>query len=103
MFHLARSVATSLFIALSVSVVVRTTGANYSSLGHSISDLNKILDLPGALGGWSLDTVAGLSSMAREINRQAAMVGYLNAFLLHTLASAAALPLVLLVSRRRAG
>jgi DHA2 family multidrug resistance protein len=47
-----------------------------------------------------METVGGLSRLAKEINRQSAMIGYLNAFGLYTLASAMAIPLVLLVGGR---
>ena len=50
---------------------------------------------------WSLDSTAGLARLAREMARQASMIGYLDAFGLYTLASVAALPLVLLVRVRK--
>jgi DHA2 family multidrug resistance protein len=49
-----------------------------------------------------MDTMPGLARLAREINRQAAMIGYLNAFSLYTATSAAAMVLVWLARRRRA-
>ena len=103
MFHLVRSVATSLFIAISVAVVIRSTGQNYSGLAGSISSLNKALAMPGTMGGWSLDTTAGLAALSKEITRQATMVGYLNAFLIHTIVSLVATALVLLVPRAPRG
>jgi DHA2 family multidrug resistance protein len=42
----------------------------------------------------------GLAKLSREIGRQAAMLGYINAFGLCTLASAMAIPLILLVGGR---
>ena len=50
------------------------------------------------MGGWTMDSTAGLARIAREINRQAAMIGYLNAFGLYTLASALAVPAILFVA-----
>ena len=40
------------------------------------------------------------NGLSKEIGRQAAMIGYINAFGLFTLTSALALPLILLVGRR---
>jgi DHA2 family multidrug resistance protein len=50
---------------------------------------------------WNFDTVSGLAKFAAEINRQAAMIGYLNAFMMYTATSAIAVVLVLMVRRRR--
>jgi DHA2 family multidrug resistance protein len=51
------------------------------------------------MGTWTVDTTTGLAGLAREINKQAAMIGYLNAFWMYTVASAIALPLVFIVRR----
>jgi DHA2 family multidrug resistance protein len=50
-------------------------------------------------GEWNSGTVEGLASLSNEMARQAAMISYLNAFGLYTLVSAAAIPLILLVSK----
>jgi MFS transporter, DHA2 family, multidrug resistance protein len=48
-----------------------------------------------------MDTLPGLARLAREMNRQASMIGYLNAFALYTAASAAGMILVLTMTRGR--
>jgi DHA2 family multidrug resistance protein len=101
-FHLLRNIGSSFFIAVSVSEVIRATAANTSRLGEDVSVYNRALSLPSVAGGWSLDTLQGLAGLAREINRQAAVIGYENAFLMYTLASAVGMPLSLLVRRARA-
>jgi DHA2 family multidrug resistance protein len=63
-----------------------------------ISPFNKRLTFPWVMGGWDTETLAGLS---KEIGRQAAMIGYLDAFAMYTAASAGAVILVMLVRRRR--
>jgi DHA2 family multidrug resistance protein len=100
-FHLLRNIGSSFFISLSVAEIVRTTGANYSRMTESISSFNPAMQQPWVTGAWTFDTVAGLARFAREINRQAALIGYLNAFLMYTAASAAALLLIVLVRRQR--
>ena len=47
------------------------------------------------------DASPGWRGSSKEINRQAAMIGYLDAFAMYTAASALAMVLVLLVRRRR--
>jgi DHA2 family multidrug resistance protein len=100
-FHLLRNIGSSFFISLSIAEIVRTTGANYSRLTEMITPFNPALTMPGMTGMWSFDTVAGLAKIANEINRQSAMIGYLNAFTMYTATSALAVILVLMVRRRR--
>jgi DHA2 family multidrug resistance protein len=98
-FHLMRNIGASFFISLSVAEVVRASGANYSRLTETVTPYNRALDVPGIMGGWTVDTLPGLAKLAAEMNRQAVMIGYLNAFMMYTAACLAAIPLVLLVRR----
>jgi MFS transporter, DHA2 family, multidrug resistance protein len=100
-FHLLRNIGSSFFISLSIAEIVRTTGANYSRMSEMITPFNPALTMPNMTGLWSFDTVAGLAKIANEINRQSAMIGYLNAFMMYTATSALAVVLVLMVRRRR--
>jgi DHA2 family multidrug resistance protein len=99
-FHLLRNIGSSFFISLSVAEIVRATGANYSRMTEMITPYNAALGMPGKAGGWSFDTVPGLAKVGNEIARQAAMIGYLNAFMMYTVASVLAVAFVLLVRRR---
>ena len=101
-FHLLRNIGSSFFISMCVADIVRVTAQSYSRLSEMISPFNSRLALPWVMGGWSTDTLPGLARLSKEINRQAAMIGYLDAFALYTAASAAAVVLVLLVRRRAA-
>lgn len=95
--HLMRSIGSSFFISITVAEIVRTTGVNYSRMMEMLSPYNKTLTLPSATGAWTFESVTGLATMAKEINRQAAMIGYINAFVLYTAMSAIAIPLVLML------
>jgi DHA2 family multidrug resistance protein len=101
-FHLLRNIGSSFFISLSIAEIVRATGANYSRMTEMITPYNPALTMPWATGGWNFDTVPGLAKVANEITRQSAMIGYLNAFMMYTVASGLAVVLVLLVRRRGA-
>jgi len=100
-FHLLRNIGSSFFISLCVADIVRVTAQNYSRMTEMISPFNGRLALPWVMGGWSTDTLSGLARLSKEINRQAAMIGYLDAFAMYTGASALAMVLVMLVRRRR--
>ena len=57
--------------------------------------------MPDVMGGWTTETLQGLARLSKEIDRQAAMIGYVNAFGMYTAASVAAILLVLLARRGR--
>lgn len=99
-YHLLRNIGSSFFISICVAEIVRATSANYSRLVELVNPFNKSLALPWVTGGWDFDTVQGLAKLSREIGRQAAMIGYINAFGLYTACSALAIPLILLIGRR---
>jgi DHA2 family multidrug resistance protein len=99
-YHLLRNIGSSFFISICVAEIVRTTSTNYSRMVELVNPYNKSLALPWVTGGWDFETVSGLAKLSREINRQAAMIGYINAFGLYTAASALAIPLILLIGRR---
>src|SRR6476659_6819889 len=99
-FHLLRNIGSSFFISLSIAEIVRTTGANYSRMSEMISPYSMALSLPWSTGAWDVESAPGLARVAKEITRQSAMIGYLNAFAMYTVASALAVALVLVVRRR---
>ncbi|MDX2155749.1 MAG: DHA2 family efflux MFS transporter permease subunit [Hyphomicrobiaceae bacterium] len=99
--HLMRSIGSSFFISVSVTQILRVTSANYSRLVEGVTPYNKTLSLPDAMGGWTTESTSGIAAIAREINRQAAMLGYMNAFVMYTAASVIAIPLVLMLGGRR--
>jgi DHA2 family multidrug resistance protein len=99
-YHLLRNLGSSFFISLCVAEIVRSTSANYSRMVEMVNPFNKMLTLPGVVGRWDVETVAGLARVGSEINRQSAMIGYLNAFGMFTAACACTLPLILLMRRR---
>lgn len=92
-FTLMRNFGSSLFISVAVLVVSRSTASNYSRMTEYITPYNKTLVAPGLPSQWSLDGAASLQTLANEILRQAAMIGYLNAFYLMAFAALAAMPL----------
>ena len=104
-FHLGRNIGSSLFISLSVTALIRSGNANYSRMTAFASEANEPLvhGDRAVSDQWSLESTAGLARLAREIARQAAMIGYLDAFALYTFASLATLPLVLIVRVRKRG
>ena len=104
-YHLLRNIGSSFFISICVAEIVRSTSANYARLVELVNPFNRVLEFPLVLGAWDIESLPGLAKLSKEVGRQAAMLGYINAFGLYTLVSALAVPLILLVGRRasRAG
>jgi DHA2 family multidrug resistance protein len=95
-FHLLRNFGSSLFISIAVAEIVRTSAANYARMVEYVSPYNRVLEMPWAMGGWSVETASGLAKLSNEIARQSTMIGYTNAWLLYVLAAVAFIPLCLL-------
>jgi DHA2 family multidrug resistance protein len=102
-FHMLRNFAASLFISICVAVVVRSTYINTLSLFEFISLFNKALVFPNVTGPFNIDDPNSLALTGSEIRRQAAMIGYLNAFKLFTIMSVIPIPLIWFARRHRPG
>jgi DHA2 family multidrug resistance protein len=92
-----RNFGSSLYISVTVVLLVRSTATNYSRLTELISPYNKTLSFPGLPEQWTLDSVSGLMRLANEVQHQALMIGYINSFYLLALTAAAGVPLALLM------
>ncbi len=96
-FHLVRSFGSSLFISASVVLLLRSTSTNYSVFTEYLTHFNKALSYPEVLGFWNMSTPSGLMALSGEVQRQAAMIGFINAFYFFAFAAAAAVPLAWLL------
>jgi len=96
-FTLVRNFGSSLYISVTVVLLVRSTTANYSRLVEFISPYNKTLSFPGLPDAWNPETLTGLMRLAGQVQRQALMIGYINSFYLLALTAAFGVPLVWLM------
>lgn len=96
-FTMMRNFGSSLFISLAVLVLVRSTSVNYSRMTEFITPYREALVFSSLPGSWDPHTVGGLLRISNEVQRQAAMIGYVNAFYLMAFTAAAAVPLALLL------
>ena len=101
LFHLLRNIGSSIGISLAVTWLTRSTQYVRAELSLHASPFNDMLALSGMADRWDLGTVAGVTALAAEIERQAAMIAYVNDFWLMTLLAFGSLPLILLVTRAR--
>ncbi len=93
-FHMFRNFSSSLFISICVAVVIRSTYINSVELGIPLSEYSKMLSWPWVIGNLNFDTVKGLSAASAEVKRQAAMIGYINAFRLYAIIAVLPIPLI---------
>ena len=96
-FHLLRNIGSSIFISLSVTTIIRTGTSNYARMTEFVTPFNELLAFPQYLEMWDAETMMGLARIAVEVQQQADMIGFLNAFGIYTVASAAVIPLVWMV------
>jgi DHA2 family multidrug resistance protein len=93
MFNLMRNFGSSLFISLSVLVLVRSTAENYAGLTASITSLESALAYSSLAASLASDQARSLAALSAEIQRQASIGAYLNTFMLFAVTAAVALPL----------
>jgi len=96
-FHLVRNFGSSLFISVSIAVVIRTSNITYSDLTAHASPYNDNFLYSSSAGAWNLDSLTGVAAFAGEIGRQSSMIGSLNAFWLFGVVSLAVIPFLWMV------
>lgn len=100
-FHLARNMGSSIFISISIAVVLRQTKTAYAGLSTHVSPFSEAYRMPGLDALPDLNSTQGMMRVGQETTRQATMMGYIDGFLLFAIVAAAAIPLVALVRTKR--
>jgi DHA2 family multidrug resistance protein len=96
-YQLLRNIASSVFISVSVAVLLHTGTMSYADMASGVSPwVEGLRHSPGARI-WDIEATSGLAGLQGEVQRQSLMIGYINAFKLFAWTSLAAIPLVLLV------
>lgn len=98
-FHLIRNLGSALFISVCVGVVIHYTGVNYAVISEHVSPFNEAFRMASVAGEWNIDSVNGLARAGREVERQASMIGYINAFYLFSAVSMAVVPFIIFLKR----
>jgi len=100
-FHLLRNLGSSAHISLSVALVLHSAKVNQAQLAETITPFNRSFDaIQSSLAAGS---PAGLILLNSELNRQALMIGYINAFTAYAALALLTLPLIFLVRWRKVG
>ena len=101
-YALLRNTGSSVGISIVVAFLTHNTEANIIELSWRADfDADQVRDMLQA-GGAAVDRLQAVSMVYEELMRQAAMIAYLNDFVLVFWLSLAPIPLVFLIKRRRA-
>ena len=95
LFHLIRQVAMSATLAITVVITLRTGSISYFELS---SQLNLHMSRGDS---WNVTSLEGIARLSNEVDRQAQMIGYVNAFVAYTAACVAGMVLSLVIGGRR--
>jgi DHA2 family multidrug resistance protein len=72
---------------------------NFSVIAEHLTPFNEAFRLPSVAGAWNIENTHGLAVLGGEIERQASMIGYINAFYLFSAAAVSVIPLIFLLRR----
>lgn len=100
-FSLLRMIGSSFFIAICLLVFVRASAGAEGVLGAMVTIFEDPLMVPWRDQFGAIDDIGFQSQAQNEIRRQAAMIGYINAFHLLTIVPIMFAPLVLFFKLRR--
>lgn len=97
MFNLVRNIGSSIGVSVVMYLLAINLQANHAQLAEHATPFNRAFALPNIVAFWDLKDPAGLAALDAEINRQAAVIGYLNDFAFMMWVTVAAMPLILLL------
>ena len=100
-FHMVRNIGSSVHISLSIALAVHMTRTAYAELAERVTPYSASASMPWIGGAWNLEDLRGLTGLSREMARQAAMIGYVDAFVFFIATSLVVLPLVFLIRVKR--
>jgi DHA2 family multidrug resistance protein len=100
-FHLLRNMGSSIHISLSVGLVLHSAKINYSYMVEGVTPFTETWRVPSFMGTLSTASEQHLAMIGAEVQRQALMIGYINAFYFYVFTALAALPLILLVRMKK--
>jgi DHA2 family multidrug resistance protein len=95
LYSLMRNLGSSVGISIVVALLSQNTQINHATLAENVTPYNKLFRFPDLPSVWSLSNPSGLAALDAEVNRQAAMIAYLNDFKLMMIVALLAVPLLL--------
>lgn len=100
-FHLGMGLGTAIGAALLFNLVARYAQTSHEFLTAHVTPFNEALRSTAPQHAWDLAQRSDLAAISAEIERQATMIAFNNAFFLSAVVGFAVLPLILLLRIRR--
>ncbi|MEH6799521.1 MAG: DHA2 family efflux MFS transporter permease subunit [Halopseudomonas sabulinigri] len=97
LFSLVRNIGSSIGISVVVTYLAQRTQINHAAFADYINPFSLALRHATELGAYDIQSTAGLAGLNRELNRQAATLGYLQDFRLMMWIALCAFPLLFLL------
>lgn len=94
LFALARNLGSSIGISIVVATLIRNTQRNTADIVQGVNPFNETLRHVPMPEQWDMSTQSGLAALAHEVNQQALSTAYSTDFLILTVCTALAIPLV---------
>ena len=96
-FNLMRNIGSSIGVSIVMYLLATNVQVNHASLVEYATPFNGAFNLPNIVAFWNLKELAGLAALNAEINRQAAVIAYLDDFTFMMWLTIASMPLILLL------
>ena len=93
-FNLARNAGSSVGVSVTMAVFARNMQVAHAAIAQHVTPF---LHTPALPHLWNLRSTAGLAALNAEVTRQAAMVAYVDDFILMMVVTLAAIPLIALM------
>ncbi|MEE2689520.1 MAG: DHA2 family efflux MFS transporter permease subunit [Pseudomonadota bacterium] len=100
-FHLIRNLGSAIVISICVGVVIYSSGVSYSVISEFLNPYNEAFDWASVAGGWSLNSATGLAKLSGEVERQASMIGYINAFYVFSALAISVMPFIVFLKHHK--
>ena len=98
-FHLIRNLGSAIVISICVGVVIHSSGVSYSVISEFLNPYNEAFNWSSVTRGWSLESTTGLAMLSDEVERQASMIGYINAFYVFSAFAISVIPFIPFLKR----
>jgi DHA2 family multidrug resistance protein len=103
LYSLVRNLGSSVGISVVIALLSRNTQINHATLAEHVTPFNELFRMQSLPGILDLSSPTGLALIDAEVNRQAAMIAYLNDFKLMMIVTLLAVPLLLAMRVTRGG
>jgi DHA2 family multidrug resistance protein len=100
-FNLVRSVGSAIGVSLALTMLTRTSTTARAQMVEHLTPVGAAFRQADVARSWDLNSLAGLAQAQRQIELQAAMIGYSNDFLMLACGALLALPLLLFIPKSK--